>query len=209
MSLVVGDAPPSRRTPFRRLIWHFRNYRTNCDAESVTTISGSLSYEEIDRAWRRKRRMIAGVKVLAFPILIPWKLYREVKWRVMRSEWYDRKLKENKLKRPKVVERKRALSPPLEETSLWERKRKTKQQEQCLLLRLPFELRLMIWEQVLGECEVYVLLKEGRLTSFRLEDETEEVDLRWYADDVSRFRIVRLRRSRIDVVPLLQTCRLM
>ncbi|KAF2203696.1 hypothetical protein GQ43DRAFT_438617 [Delitschia confertaspora ATCC 74209] len=69
--------------------------------------------------------------------------------------------------RPLVLHRQRALSIPLPDTECMNEGRKTLDQSQSRLMRLPLELREMIYRNVLGDNTLHMILKEQKLGHLR------------------------------------------
>lgn len=201
----------SKMRLFHRSRWRdIHEDRMTDDTSSVSHRTYETTSSE--RAWLRRYYFRRAMKVIIFPWGISTFAWHSIRW----SKWYRKKLENDCLKPPKVKGRKRALSIPLEQPRLPIRKRKTASQERCKLTSLPAELRLQIWEEYIGLGETYLLLKDGQLTSFRIADETDMESYDWrrksIQHDVSEDRSLEMRRpkrSSLDILPLLQTCRLM
>ena len=115
---------------------------------------------------------------------------------------------------------------------------RSKQQDECLLLRLPYELRIAIFEEVIGHQDFHVILRADKLHTFRCHVgkhktiNTTEIDGSvqthpgtifqnahsscWTGKTYGKISMKDgkiswkpLASSHVDVLPLMQTCRRM
>ncbi|KAF2654893.1 hypothetical protein K491DRAFT_455841 [Lophiostoma macrostomum CBS 122681] len=181
-----------------------------------TSISEStISYETIRRR-DRFRRNAAGFINLAATIIFwgpAWLLttYDGSSWR---AKWKTRKKDRHELVPPTPRQRGRALTISSNKSNLKsdrEGRRRTLTQNSSPLMRLPAEVRNLIWEKCVGSDNIYILLSHGRWRSFRQHGEqTEPVERLGEAVSDIYKNIARrdaLYRRNVDVLPLLQTCR--
>jgi hypothetical protein len=156
-----------------------------------------------------------------YPIHISLALKEKVQETYENSEYLYRKNLAEQMRPPVVTKRKRALTIPRSdnERTLHTRKQKTYDQTQSYLLQLPIELRFLIWEACIGSDDIYILLTNelsqrnarDHLEAFRNTEVSDEPVERLgeIQEDVLRnIEQRRRQRTRLDVLALLQTCRL-
>lgn len=117
---------------------------------------------------------------------------------------------------PQKLERPRRLS--IYAASVSEPTLDAHPQEKSLLLRLPYELRLAIYEEVIGKRPIHVMLEaDGALHSFRCLDDipgksclTDHCGSRCHSALLAPyFRKTGWPDMKIEILPLMQTCRLL
>ncbi|KAF2184723.1 hypothetical protein K469DRAFT_750873 [Zopfia rhizophila CBS 207.26] len=137
---------------------------------------------------------------LTLPCLWPYwaLLIGKEKWE--ESEIYKVRRRRKELKPPTVIRRKRSLSVPLRKKQIMY------DQAQAAFFKLPAELRLLIYELVIGREEVDIILR-ARIHSYRSPpSRTLPVTYR-QGESGERTRCHVHKSSGISVIPLLQTCR--
>lgn len=116
---------------------------------------------------------------------------------------------------PVVKRRKPSLTVPLDdkERGQFLSRRKYFDQEQSAVMRLPKEIRLLVWEAYVGRENIYILLTHKRLEAFHTNTETAEPverlgEIREHVRENIDKR-AREERKNVNILPLLQTCRAM
>jgi hypothetical protein len=133
----------------------------------------------------------------------------------------NRRRKLNRLP-PKPIHRKRSLSMTGDaKPATSARSPRTESQTQSLLFKLPLELRLAIYEEVVGKADIHIVYWQDKLHSFCCVNPGTHYrqngkDHCWITDvthrpvtPAGRTTLTRLHNPGIDVVPLLQSCRAM
>lgn len=160
-----------------------------------------------------------------YPIYIGPVLKQRLWDAYINSDYFHRKRMAERIKPPPVKKRKRALTIPQSGTDqkFNVRKQKTFNQQQSILFQIPVELRLLIWETCVGSDDIYVLLTHD-LSANGTDDELEELQTFSNEDapkepieDLGEPRPLvilniekrRKKRKRLDLLPLLRTCRSM
>jgi len=188
----------------------------------MTSMEGSAYLTAAEIARERRRNILqAIVFLLLSPILLPLCLVLSPLWLVRKYQASDR-YEENQRKKkeerdrmpPKFTQRKRALSTSEQSKNA----KSTKQQQQSRLRILPIELRLQIFEIIVGAREgIHIVFLEGSLHCYRCQ---------WSRDLTVPARHIQcwnfycnntwINSSKIDrecvglgVLGLLQSCRFM
>lgn len=158
---------------------------------------------------------VLGSLVLLFSLTLgPWWLLKAYKSSDRYREKQRRRNEERNLIPPKIILRKRALSI----SEIFVNGRSTNQQEQSRLCILPAELRLKIYDEIIGaRTGIHIMFVEGSLHSYRCRWSRDlTVPVRhihcWnYYCNESRASSSKFNAdcSLLGVLALLQSCRLM
>jgi hypothetical protein len=133
--------------------------------------------------------------------------YRSTKEVITRKN----KKSQRRVEVPKVQRRRRSLTLPLKKRSLFSRKTETKDQHSSSLMNLPAELRDMIWSEYLGFGDyIFVLFNKGYLSSIRTgQIKSEEGVTQTFVETKDGIKIPHQQWIKVDILPLLLTCRVM
>ncbi|KAF2109839.1 hypothetical protein BDV96DRAFT_225827 [Lophiotrema nucula] len=122
--------------------------------------------------------VLFGCAAIAAPIACPLLIcaapvigaYKATK-RVKKSEWYRKRQRKKECQPPKPEKRKRRLSVS-EDSGLVDERSKmvTENQLQSLLFKLPYELRRLIYEEVVGDLAVHVTKMDDKLCAYPCTD---------------------------------------
>ncbi|KAF2870740.1 hypothetical protein BDV95DRAFT_595445 [Massariosphaeria phaeospora] len=149
-----------------------------------------------------------------------WKQYQKTSvhkkrkaHRVRKREEERRQKRLQELSPPLVVERDYALSLSEEmDSGVLMRKCLLSPQTDCLLLRLPMELRLAVYEEMFGQEEVHVMRRDDKLHSFRCRATAQHKshDAGHGYNKVAQCGggFESFRPLGLGVLPLLQSCRM-
>lgn len=158
---------------------------------------------------------VLGALVLLFSLTLgPWWLLKAYKSSDQYREKQRRRDEERSLRPPKVILRKRALSI----SEIFVNSRSTSQQEQSRLCILPAELRLKIYDEIIGaRTGIHIVFVEGSLHSYRcrwsrdLTVPVRHVQCWNHYRNESRTSSSKFNAdcSLLGVLALLQSCRLM
>jgi len=155
-----------------------------------------------------KGQHTSPVIIILYLLFSPW-FYTLSKYK--ESNHYRRRIDKSRADPPKPKRRKRALTVPQGERSLFSRKVETADQHNSSLMNLPVEVRVLIWGEYMGfEDDVYLLFNRRRLNSIRGGQTEWEGDVRkTVVDFEDGISIPYQQEKKVDILSLLKTCRTM
>lgn len=165
-------------------------------------------------------------QVCLFPITVVCFLGLEVykKTPIYKKKEEKRKRRERtrQLIPPPVTKRPRPLSISMQTNAEEAKTARTNSQDNSFFFRLPYEIRLMIYELVIGEKGIHIIWREGKVYSFRchanpLTPMYHDMNFNgqghcWdggYGPQPEINARRYFQRAGIDVLPLMQTCRML